>query len=112
PESAYDYNGNIRSMTQQGLYNGSSTTIDRLSYSYLPNSNKLARVTDTAGPTTGLGDFNNGTNSGDDYTYDVNGNLTKDENKNISSISYNTLNLPETISVTGKGTITYLYDAA
>ncbi|MGJ7033535.1 RHS repeat domain-containing protein [Niabella hirudinis] len=51
--------------------------------------------------------------------YDANGNLTKDENKNISSISYNVLNLPEQIIVTspvggsgGGGTIAYLYDAA
>src|SRR5262249_34824339 len=30
----------------------------------------------------------------------------------ISSITYNTLNLPSVITVTGKGTITYTYDAA
>ncbi|WP_157558221.1 RHS repeat-associated core domain-containing protein [Niabella aurantiaca] len=114
PESAYDYNGNIKAMTQQGLAGGSTMLVDQLTYSYLPGSNKLAKVTDAAGDTRSyqLGDFNDGTNSGDDYAYDVNGNLTKDENRNISSISYNILNLPQTISVTGKGTITYLYDAA
>ena len=47
-----------------------------------------------------------------DYTYDVNGNLVSDLNKKISSITYNHLNLPNVITVTGKGTITYLYDAA
>ncbi|MBO9593710.1 MAG: hypothetical protein J7599_12450 [Niabella sp.] len=114
PESAYDYNGNIKSMTQQGLAGGNSLPIDQLTYSYLPGSNKLAKVTDLAGDTRSyqLGDFNDGTNSGDDYAYDINGNLTKDENKNISSISYNILNLPEQIDVTGKGTIRYQYDAA
>jgi hypothetical protein len=45
-------------------------------------------------------------------TYDVNGNLNVDNNKAISSISYNHLNLPSVIVVTGKGTITYTYDAA
>ncbi|WP_018628833.1 RHS repeat domain-containing protein [Niabella aurantiaca] len=58
------------------------------------------------------GDFNDGTNSGDDYAYDVNGNLTKDANKDISSIAYNILDLPKEITVTGKGTIVYQYDAA
>ena len=43
--------------------------------------------------------------------YDANGNLKTDANKSISNITYNYLNLPEQISVTGKGTITYTYDA-
>ena len=43
--------------------------------------------------------------------YDANGNLKTDANKSISNITYNYLNLPEQISVTGKGTITYIYDA-
>jgi len=56
-----------------------------------------------------------------DYHYDVNGNLTRDLNKDIGSstadgIIYNHLNLPWQItfrSKTGtKGTITYIYDAA
>ncbi|WP_157097852.1 RHS repeat domain-containing protein [Niabella ginsenosidivorans] len=60
-----------------------------------------------------MGDFNDGANgTTDDYAYDGNGNLTKDENKSISAITYNILNLPEQITVTGKGTISYQYDAA
>ena len=57
-----------------------------------------------------------------DYTYDQNGNLKKDLNKDIGTataedIIYNYLNLPQSITVrtTGgaiKGTITYTYDAA
>ncbi|MBX2944150.1 MAG: RHS repeat-associated core domain-containing protein [Cyclobacteriaceae bacterium] len=35
-----------------------------------------------------------------------------DENKAISDISYNHLNLPQTVTITGKGSITYTYDAA
>src|SRR5207344_1815662 len=46
-----------------------------------------------------------------DYGYYENGNLKLDNNKNISSITYNHLNLPSVITVTGKGTITYTYDA-
>ena len=62
------------------------------------------------------------TNAATDYTYDANGNLKKDLNKDIGTSSledivYNHLNLPQTVTVrtTGgvvKGTITYTYDAA
>ncbi len=117
--TAYDANGNIKQMQQWGWKLGGSAHIDNLTYLYQTGSNKLARVTENAGggtPPTGgnnfLGDFKDGTNSGDDYTYDVNGNLTLDNNKAISSITYNHLNLPSVITVTGKGTITYTYDAA
>src|SRR5690606_19318898 len=51
-------------------------------------------------------------NTGDDYDYDPNGNLTKDLNKNITAITYNHLNLPELITISGKGSIRYQYDAA
>jgi RHS repeat-associated protein len=110
----YDANGNILSMQQKGLKLSSSPTIDNLAYTYQSNSNKLVKVIDAASdPNTKLGDFKDGANgSTDDYNYDVNGNLTLDNNKAVSSITYNHLNLPSVITVTGKGTITYTYDAA
>ena len=40
-----------------------------------------------------------------------NGNLTKDSNKNISSIAYNVLNLPSTVTFSDGSTITYSYAA-
>lgn len=113
--SAYDANGNIIGITQSGLKIGGSVVIDQLTYSYQTNSNKLLRVTDgiVTADNGKLGDFKDGTNTGtDDYSYDANGNLSLDNNKAISSISYNHLNLPWVITVAGKGTITYLYDAA
>jgi hypothetical protein len=58
-----------------------------------------------------LGDFQDGANGGDDYSYDANGNLISDANKGISSIQYNYLNLPQTITMTGKDTISYTYDS-
>jgi RHS repeat-associated protein len=118
PTSAYDANGNILAMMQFGWKIGGSPTtpIDNLSYNYLNsgNSNKLAKVTDAInGSDNGkLGDFKDGTNgSSDDYDYDVNGNLKFDNNKSVSAIIYNYLNLPSDVSVTGRGTITYTYDA-
>ncbi|MBS1926143.1 MAG: hypothetical protein JST57_09085, partial [Bacteroidetes bacterium] len=114
PYRAYDANGNILFMLQQGLKLGSSATIDRLTYSYSSASNKLAKVTDAViDPNSKLGDFKDGANTtADDYVYDVNGNLTKDGNKGIDTIFYNHLNLPEFIDLGDKGTVTYSYNAA
>jgi RHS repeat-associated protein len=110
----YDANGNILTMDQKGLKLNSSSLIDQLGYTYQTNSNKLLKVIDgnTGADNGKLGDFKDGANGSDDYNYDVNGNLTLDNNKAISSITYNHLDRPTVITVTGKGIITYTYDAA
>ena len=125
---SYDANGNILFMNQSGWKVGGSVTIDSLQYTYNSNTNKLLNVIDRVNDTaTRLGDFrssktymtalgNNKTTGATDYTYDGNGNLKKDLNKDIgtssaSGITYNHLNLPDSITVAGKGTIKYVYDA-
>lgn len=110
----YDGNGNILSMKQRGMNGTVIQTIDSLKYGYLTNSNKLSFVTDGRNNTQSqLGDFKEiNNNETPDYTYDSSGNLTKDLNKNIAIIRYNHLNLPDSIVITGKGTIKYQYDAA
>jgi RHS repeat-associated protein len=129
--SAYDENGNIKAMKQWGLTVGASAVIDELSYTYSYGgsnlTNKLLNVYDLQNkPASVLGDFKTSTNhvqtktsSTVDYTYDANGNLLKDLNKDLGTSSadgivYNILNLPSQITVQGgtKGTITYIYDAA
>ncbi|RAJ83444.1 RHS repeat-associated protein [Chitinophaga dinghuensis] len=117
PQTAYDANGNIRAMIQNGLKGGVSTIIDSLSYSYQGNgiSNRLQGVQDAVvDPSSTLGDFKEVNGKGlNDYTYDPNGNLTKDDNKGILSISYNHLNLPTVIQMANnKGSIRYIYDAS
>lgn len=114
--TAYDANGNILAMRQSGLKLNASSVIDKLTYSYNSNSNKLANVADSLTTDQKLGDFTDNNTSGDDYSYDVNGNLLKDRNKNIggsstNGIYYNHLNLPDSILVSGKGYIKYVYDA-
>jgi RHS repeat-associated protein len=132
PNSAYDANGNILQMQQWALKINTSTQIDNLKYTYIAGTNKLKSVTDFNNDAfTKLGDFKtNATHpqasiktgltavspqtSFDnitDYTYDVNGNINIDNNKAITSITYNHLNLPKVITVFSKGTITYTYDA-
>lgn len=109
-ELTYDANGNILTMVHKGSKAGNSSVIDKLTYEYMPGTNKLAKVTDTAAATSRLGDFNDGNKTGNDYDYDVNGNLLSDKNKGISGILYNHLNLPYEIRMAGKGKITYTYD--
>ncbi|HEU4609656.1 MAG TPA: DUF6443 domain-containing protein, partial [Chitinophagaceae bacterium] len=114
PQTAYDANGNIIGMTQRGRKTSSSDYIDKLTYKYLDNSNKLEGVKDdVSDPLSTLGDFKEVAGTGtDDYTYDLNGNLKTDKNKNINDlITYNHLNLPEKINITGKGYIEFVYDA-
>ncbi|WP_394974955.1 RHS repeat-associated core domain-containing protein [uncultured Croceitalea sp.] len=104
---SYDKNGNLSSLvrnTDNG--SGSSQQIDALAYSY-DSGNKLLSVTDNNGSAEG---FNDGNTSGNDYTYDQNGNMTSDANKGITNISYNHLNLPTSVGISG-GTISYIYDA-
>jgi len=88
---AYDKMGNIQSLTRNGFQdNGVFTNMDVLDYDY-DAGNKLTKVTDTGNATHG---FKDGNTSGDDYSYDENGNLEIDKNKSITGITYNHLNLP------------------
>jgi len=116
----YDNNGNIKSMSQRGFKVSGPAFIDQLTYNYpvnaagLPTSNKLASVLDGSNDyNSKLGDFKYDatTKTATDYTYDANGNLVLDNNKKISSIVYNYINLPSLITVGGKGSIGYSYDA-
>ena len=99
--TSYDKNGNIKALQRYG--NG---LIDNLTYTY--NGNQLTRVDDATGNAAG---FSNGASAANEYTYDNNGNLTKDSNKNISSIAYNCLNLPSNVTFSDGSTIVYSYAA-
>jgi len=99
--SGYDRNGNILGLQRYG--NG---LIDNLTYTY--NGNQLTQVEDATGNSAG---FNNGASTTNEYTYDYNGNLTKDSNKGISNISWNSLNLPNVVTFEDGSTVTYTYAA-
>ncbi|GAA3630761.1 DUF6443 domain-containing protein [Flavivirga jejuensis] len=103
----YDKNGNILSLWRDNITDNNK--IDQLTYAYDNNevSNKLKVVNDTSGSTEG---FNNGASSTDEYSYDVNGNMTQDDNKGITAITYNHLNLPTQVTL-ASGNISYIYDA-
>lgn len=104
----YDKNGNIRNLSRNGLYKVTTEEIDKLVYRYAPHSNQLLEVSDSS---LKLDGFSDGPSAGTDYTYDANGNMLSDANKDISSISYNHLNLPKSIHFLDGASITYTYDA-
>ncbi|WP_299117523.1 RHS repeat-associated core domain-containing protein, partial [uncultured Winogradskyella sp.] len=54
--------------------------------------------------------FKDGANLTTEYTYDANGNMETDENKGITRIDYNHLNLPTRVYL-ASGDIIYIYDA-
>ena len=56
-------------------------------------TNKVTKIEDSVSDPTYNGCFNfaDGASQSNEYTYDQNGNLTKDLNKKISSIQYNLL---------------------
>ncbi len=109
-EVEYDQNGNIRRLQRSGHRNEAASVfgvMDQLVYAY--NGNQLQKVTDHVGIEYG---FKDGTNTGDDYSYDANGNMIEDKNKGITSITYNHLNLPTQISFDNGNSISYIYDAS
>ncbi|CAA9197339.1 hypothetical protein FLA105534_01583 [Flavobacterium bizetiae] len=113
----YDKNGNItrlQRMYMAGVLSDPyADPMDNLGYFYKDNSNQLMKVTDTSNQPRGFKDDSSGFNDAtDDYDYDNNGNLVKDENKNITKIEYNHLNLPKKITFGTTGTIEYIYNAA
>ncbi len=81
----YDVMGNISSLTREGF-----STNNYIGY----DGNKL----------TAISGFTNSS-----YTYDANGNLKTDSEKNIT-LGYNFLNLPQTVS--GSQNLNYTYNAA
>ncbi|MFL0096115.1 RHS repeat domain-containing protein, partial [Tenacibaculum maritimum] len=104
----YDKNGNINRLFRNGVHNTIYGRVDDLSYSYI--GNQLTKVTENGSSlikSEGFKDVNNAI----DYTYDVNGNMTKDLNKGITDIIYNHLNLPTKIHFRNGGSIDYKYDA-
>lgn len=113
----YDANGNITNMNQRGSAITGPLTMDSLSYTYFTNSNQLQKVKDLVTAAPAMGDFQDTSYTGDDYMYDENGNLVKDNNKHIhtsgggNGITPNILDKPDSIVVNGKGSIRYTYDA-
>ena len=110
--TAYDKNGNIKTLQRYGQTAASGYgLIDNLTFTL--GGNLLNRVDDAAAASAYGGgfEFKDGVKQANEYTYDSNGNLTKDLNKGISNISYNCLNLPSAVTFSDGSTIAYTYGA-
>ena len=79
---------------------GTSTfgTVDNISMSY--PGDQLIKTDDTGTNITlsASMNFKNNSTAAKEYFYDLNGNLARDLNKGITSITHNLLNLPQTVT--------------
>lgn len=95
PTIEYDPDGNISTLQRYGV---DATLTDYYAYTYQPNTNRLATITNTA---SGTQNYN--------YGYDENGNMVSDQLRGISNVIYNINNLPEQL-VNSQATVNYTYD--
>ncbi len=89
----YDKQGNIKTLTRQS----GTTSVDNLVMTY--SGNQVKSITDASG-SQGLynvKEYQNKANTTNEMSYDKNGNMTKDLDRDIVTIRYNILNLPDTI---------------
>ncbi|MCM1111601.1 MAG: hypothetical protein NC336_10375, partial [Clostridium sp.] len=108
----YDRNSNITSLTRRGpVAEGRYGTVDDLRMTY--DGNRLTEVSDDAEEVLieNSSDFVDGSDLTDEMTYDDNGNLTRDLNRGITLIRYNTIGLPAEIHVDSICRMTFTYDA-
>ena len=111
-DDGYDKTGNILGIRRMGQTGAQEYgLVDNLALTY--SGNQLTKVTDNAASSAynnGF-EFKDGADRETEYTYDENGNLTRDLNRNIKDIQYNFLNLPQRIEFGDGSTTEYLYDA-
>ena len=115
----YDLNGNIQTLNRNTAYfNGASNVaepIDQLTYNYGTGGNQLQFVKEniiSSNKDKGFKDGGVNSTADPDYAYDANGNVTKDQNKGIVSITYYFNNLPKRATFADGSYIENTYDAA
>lgn len=115
----YDANGNVRNLNRKrakdehGAILANAVYSDRLNYSYILNSNKVQKITDS-GQANWISNgryshFVDGSNGANDYNYDEKGRLRDDLNKGIT-FTYNHLDLVKAAS-NGSSTVNFIWDA-
>ena len=106
-EFTYDKQGNIAMLYRYGGENGH--LIDETSWNY--NGNQVTRITDISGDQSAynIKEYHDYNHSGDDFYYDSNGNMTADLDRDIVTIRYNAIDLPDTVQFKNGSTIIYHY---
>ena len=117
----YDQHGNVTNIQRSGvaerITDGAAETvtygvIDNVTLSYSGNRLQVADDVADALVYDGAMDFTDGANEVEEYAYDANGNMTKDLNRGIESITYDWNNMPREITFTSGAKTRYTYDAA
>ncbi len=103
----YDKQGNIMSLNRFKVY----SPLDFLTMTY--DGNQVKSVTDRYGSQNqyAIKEYNDKSNSTVEFSYDKNGNMIKDLDREIVTIRYNLLNLPDTIQFKNGHRITNIYSA-
>ena len=103
----YDKQGNIATLTRQK----GSTSIDNLVMTY--NGNQVTSITDASGSQNlyNTKEYYNKKDSLNEMSYDNNGNMIKDLDREIVTIRYNILNLPDTVQFKNGNQIINRYSA-
>jgi RHS repeat-associated protein len=108
--SGYSQNGNILKLQRYGKKNNNTYGLmDDLAYTY--TGNQLTRVDDAIVKDANEEGFKETTKVANEYLYDANGSMTKDQNKDITAITYNHLNLTRQVNKGATDYIVYTYDA-
>nr|WP_321355560.1 RHS repeat-associated core domain-containing protein [uncultured Draconibacterium sp.] len=108
---SYDPNGNLLALNRNAA--GTTETeqeMDRLTYQYYDNTNRLKQVTDAVDAAKFTSDVDNQTST-ENYTYDEIGNLTADEAEGIASINWTVAGKVSSITKTDGTLIRFDYDA-
>ncbi|WP_289683410.1 RHS repeat domain-containing protein [Muribaculum intestinale] len=110
----YDLNGNVTALSSRGVVSSGISgekygLIDCLAYSY--EGNRVVSITDDGQEVYSYGAFHfvDGADEAEEYTYDSNGNITSDLNRDISDISYDVNNRPHRIRFSDGGETRYIY---
>lgn len=116
---SYDKHGNIKTIVRCGNLTSGYGETDNLTMTY--TGNQLINIEDSQGALALQGDdfkdyanVRHGTANANEYTYNKNGAMAKDLNKGITSISYNSLNLPMSMDINApaaEARTTYTYSA-
>jgi RHS repeat-associated protein len=109
---SYDEQANPQAMEVKSTIMQQKKPVDNLTYSYLPNSNRLNSVSDPAGDNKQK-DFTDNNTGANDYVYDDVGNIIEDKNKQITIAWNNLLEKPVIITHTPTGnSVSFVYDAS
>jgi len=100
---------NLKTVTRRGLLSGTSTfgIIDQMTYTY-NTAGQLTQIGEAGSSTKGFKTPGLGSYT---YTYDLNGNMSRDNHKNMT-VAYNHLNLPRLVLFDNGNEIRLTYTAA